>query len=80
MPKKVLIESTMASRPGISEVTGGRYLTPGDISGLDVLLNFSSTGIRTVEVLPLWQIPLFFFLLVLMKLTEWILRRAWGRV
>jgi uncharacterized membrane protein len=64
----------------ISEVTGGRYLTPGDVSGLDVLLNFSSTGIRTVEVLPLWQIPLFFFLLVLMKLTEWILRRAWGRV
>jgi hypothetical protein len=64
----------------ISEVTGGRHLQPGDISGLDVLLNFAGTGIRTVEVLPLWQLPVFFLLLVLLKLGEWMLRRLWGRI
>jgi len=64
----------------ISVVTGGRFLGPGDISELDVILNFSSTGIRTIQVLPLWNLPLFFLLLVLVKMAEWGLRRVWGRI
>ena len=51
-----------------------------ELAELDVLLNFSSTGIRTVEVLPLWQAPFFFLLLVLLKVSEWGLRRFWGRI
>jgi hypothetical protein len=64
----------------LAEATGGRYLAPDQVGELEVLLNFASTGVRTVEVLPLWNLPVFFLLLVLLKLAEWSLRRAWGRI
>ncbi len=64
----------------IADVTGGTYWQGDDISGLAAMLNFASTGIRAVEVLPLWNLPLFFLLLVLLKIGEWSLRRLWGRV
>lgn len=64
----------------IAEATGGQYWSPDDIAGLSSDLAFSGAGIRTVELLPLWNLPVFFALLVLLKLVEWGLRRAWGRI
>jgi hypothetical protein len=64
----------------IAETTGGRFLQPAEVGELADVLTFASTGIRTVEILPLWQSPLFFFVLVLLKLTEWGLRRVFGRI
>ena len=64
----------------MAEATGGRYWTPDDVTGLTAALTFASSGIRTVELLPLWHMPALFGLLMLLKLGEWVLRRAWGRV
>ena len=64
----------------IADATGGRYWSATDGAGLATALTFGSAGIQTVEVLPLWSLPLFFLLLLLLKISEWGLRRLWGRV
>ncbi len=64
----------------IAELTGGRYFADGDVSSLSDLLAFAGTGVRSVTVLPLTNLPLFFLLLVGLKLIEWGLRRHWGRI
>ena len=64
----------------VAEVTGGRYWRPDDLSGLADALAFSSAGIHERQQLPLWNAPFLFLLLVLLKCTEWSLRRYWGGI
>lgn len=64
----------------LADATGGRYWAADDVTELATALTFAGTGIRAVELLPLWQAPIFFMLLVLMKLAEWGLRRYWGSI
>jgi len=64
----------------LANATGGRYWAPIDTGEIATALTFAGTGIRAVELLPLWQAPIFFALLLLMKLTEWGLRRYWGSI
>ncbi len=64
----------------IAETTGGRYFADGNLSTLPELLRFGGTGIKRLEILPLWNLPVLFLLLVLLKLLEWSLRRRWGRI
>jgi hypothetical protein len=64
----------------ISEVSGGMYWQPDDVDALREQLSFSGAGIRTIELLPLWNLPIFFFLVLMLKLCEWGLRRFWGGV
>ena len=64
----------------VAEVTGGRYWRPDDLSGLADALAFSSAGIHERQLLPLWNAPFLFLLLVLLKCTEWSLRRYWGGI
>ena len=64
----------------IAEVTGGSYWRPDDLSGLVDALAFSSAGIHERQQLPLWNAPFLFLLLVLLKCTEWSLRRYWGGI
>ena len=64
----------------MAEVTGGRYWSPKDVAGIAAALTFAGSGIRAVELLPLWNMPACFLLLVLLKLGEWGLRRLWGRL
>ena len=64
----------------IAETTGGRYFADGDLSALPGLLRFSSAGVQRMEILPLWNLPILFLLLMLLKLIEWSLRRYWGRI
>jgi uncharacterized membrane protein len=64
----------------IAETTGGRYFADGDLSALPDLLRFGGTGVQRMEILPLWNLPILFLLLVLLKLIEWTLRRHWGRI
>jgi hypothetical protein len=33
-----------------------------------------------MEILPLWNLPILFLMLVMLKLLEWSLRRRWGRI
>jgi hypothetical protein len=64
----------------ISEVTGGRYFTPDNLAGLPDLLRYSSSGITETEYRPLWDAPALFILLLLLKSSEWLLRRRWSSV
>lgn len=78
-------EAFSATRNGallgrIAETTGGRYFADGDLSALPELLRFGGTGVQRMEILPLWNLPILFLLLVMLKLIEWTLRRHWGRI
>ena len=64
----------------IAETTGGRYFADGDLSALPDLLRYSGTGVKRMEILPLWNLPVLFLLLVILKLLEWSLRRRWGQI
>ena len=64
----------------MAEAPGGRYWSAADSAELATAMNFASSGIRIIKVLPLWRLPLFFVLLILLKIGEWCLRRLWGRV
>ncbi|MDE0040287.1 MAG: VWA domain-containing protein [Gammaproteobacteria bacterium] len=64
----------------LAETTGGAYWRPDDLSGLADALAFSSAGIHERQQLPLWNAPFLFLLLVLLKCTEWSLRRYWGGI
>ena len=64
----------------VAEATGGAYWRPDDLSGLADALAFSSAGIHERQQLPLWNAPFLFVLLVLLKCTEWSLRRYWGGI
>lgn len=64
----------------IADTTGGRYFADGNLSALPELLRFGGAGVQRMEILPLWNLPILFLLLVLLKLIEWSLRRYWGRI
>jgi uncharacterized membrane protein len=58
--------------------SGGQYWTPQQVSGLPDAIQVASAGVRERELLPLWNLPLWLLLLMLLKLTDWLLRRRWG--
>ncbi len=64
----------------ISQASGGSYWRPDDLSELDEALAFSSAGIHERQQLRLWNAPFLFLVLVLLKCTEWSLRRYWGGI
>lgn len=71
-------ESGMLRR--LAEVTGGRYLEPGELDALPDLLRYSSSGITETELLPVWDAPAAFLLLLLLKGGEWLMRRRWSSI
>ncbi len=62
----------------LAEQTGGRYWSLDELAGLPAEIRFSEAGISSREILDLWDMPAFFFLLFLLKGGEWLLRRKWG--
>ncbi len=64
----------------LAATTAGAYWTPESSGGLAEALTFGSAGIREVKLLPLWDAPAVFALLVLLKSGEWLLRRRWRRL
>lgn len=64
----------------ISAATGGNYYSIEDIDSITETLRTSRTGIVREQSLPLWNAPLFFLLLIGLKLFEWMLRMFWGRL
>jgi hypothetical protein len=60
--------------------TGGRYWRPQDLSKLVDDIKYSEAGVTTRETLDLWNMPIVFLALVLLKAGEWLLRRRWGIV
>ena len=60
--------------------TGGRYWKPNDLPKLADAIPFSEAGVTVRETKDLWNLPLVFFLLLLLRFSEWWLRRKWGIV
>jgi uncharacterized membrane protein len=75
--------ATRQNRPvleRIAAMTGGRYWSIDDLKGLAAAIPFSKAGIVERQTLDLWNLPVVFLGLLLLKLCEWLLRLAWGRL
>jgi len=64
----------------LSSQTGGRYYRPSELSKLGDDISYSEAGITVRETKDLWDMPIVFFLALLLCCTEWLLRRKWGVV
>ncbi|HUQ50685.1 MAG TPA: hypothetical protein VM692_00600 [Gammaproteobacteria bacterium] len=64
----------------LSAATGGSYFGVDDVSKLPEAVSFSEAGSVERQVLDLWNIPIAFLLLILLKAGEWLLRLYWGRL
>jgi uncharacterized membrane protein len=60
--------------------TGGQYWKPADLGKLASAIPFSEAGVTMRETKDLWNLPLVFLVLLLLRLSEWWLRRQWGIV
>jgi uncharacterized membrane protein len=60
--------------------TGGQYWKPADLGKLAGSIPFSEAGVTTRETKDLWDLPLVFLVLVVLRFSEWWLRRKWGIV
>jgi uncharacterized membrane protein len=60
--------------------TGGRYWKPADLGKLASSIPFSEAGVTMRETKGLWDLPLVFLVLLLLRFSEWWLRRKWGIV
>ncbi len=64
----------------LSDETGGRYFRPSDLAKLPQEISYSEAGITTREIRDLWDMPILFLLLILLRAAEWLVRRKWGAV
>jgi hypothetical protein len=64
----------------LSSQTGGKYYRPNEVSRLGEDISYSDAGITIRETKDLWDMPIVFFLVLLLCCTEWVLRRRWGVV
>jgi uncharacterized membrane protein len=64
----------------IAAMTGGRYWTLDQLDGLAAAVPYSKAGIVERQTLDLWNLPIVFLLLLLLKAAEWLLRLKWGRL
>lgn len=64
----------------LADATGGQYWQPSQLSQLAQALPYSAAGVTLRNNLPLWNLPIVFFLLLILPLAEWFLRRRWGVV
>jgi hypothetical protein len=64
----------------LAAATGARYWRPGQLRELPDAISASASGVLLQRVLPLWNAPLLFLLLIGLKCGEWLLRRRWSVV
>jgi hypothetical protein len=64
----------------LAAATGGDYFAVGDVDRLPEAVSFSEAGSVERQVLDLWNIPIAFLLLLLLKAGEWLVRLYWGRL
>ncbi|MBX2880988.1 MAG: glutamine amidotransferase [Granulosicoccus sp.] len=64
----------------LASETGGQYFTLATLNGLNDALLTANSAQRTMQQLPLWNMPVLFFILLLAKLVEWMLRLRWKRL
>ena len=64
----------------ISPSATARSLTLDDLAGLPDAIRYSRAGMVERQTLDLWNMPVVFLLLVMLKGGEWLLRRRWRRL
>jgi hypothetical protein len=64
----------------LADQTGGRYYRASDAGRLPDEISYSEAGITTRETKDLWDMPVVFLLALLLRGSEWLLRRRWGVV
>jgi uncharacterized membrane protein len=64
----------------LAAMTGGRYWPLDDLDGLAAAIPYSKAGVVERQTLDLWNLPIVFLLLLLLKVSEWLLRLRWGRL
>jgi len=64
----------------LASATGGQSWSPANIDRLAEAIRYSPAGITEREIRPLWDAPLVFLLLLLLKAAEWLLRRRWKTI
>ena len=64
----------------LSQQTGGRYWKPSEVSRLPGEISYSEAGITVRDTKDLWNMPILFILILLLRSSEWLLRRKWGVV
>src|SRR5579863_353790 len=64
----------------LSSQTGGQYWKPADLGKLAKGIPFSEGGVTSRETKDLWNLPAVFLALILLRFSEWWLRRKWGIV
>lgn len=62
----------------LAQATGGQYWNATTLAGLPEAIRFSPAGVTEQQTKPLWDMPIIFVLLMVLKATEWLLRRRWG--
>ena len=65
---------------GLAAATGGQYWQPQDWDELPEAISYSKAGITEQDVRYLWDAPIIFILLILLKASEWLLRRRWRTI
>jgi hypothetical protein len=64
----------------LARATGGQYWTAENLAGLPDAIRSSAAGVTRQELRPLWNAPVVFALLIVLKSVEWMLRRRWSVV
>jgi uncharacterized membrane protein len=64
----------------LASQTGGRYWKPADLGKLAGSIPYSEAGVTMRETKDLWNLPVVFLVLLLLRFSEWWLRRKWGIV
>jgi hypothetical protein len=64
----------------LASETGGKYYRPDDASRIPKEISYSEAGISVRETRDLWDMPFFFLGAILLRTSEWLLRRRWGLV
>ncbi len=64
----------------LADETGGKYYKAADADKLADEVSYSEAGITTRETKDLWDMPAVFLLALLLRGSEWMLRRRWGVV
>jgi hypothetical protein len=64
----------------LASQTGGRYYRSTETKELGQDISYSEAGITVRETKDLWDMPIVFFLALLLPSSEWLLRRKWGVV
>jgi hypothetical protein len=58
--------------------TAGRYWQLDQLDALSAAIPYTKSGIVERQMLPLWNLPFVFLVLLMLKLGEWWLRLRWG--